>query len=939
MIEKERIEEIKRGVDLVALVESRGIKLKKTGKGYAGLCPFHADQQPSLSINIEKNLWQCFGCGKAGDVISFVELYDKVGFKEAVEKLSGEKSRGKTDDVNMSSGKADDVKMSSGSHQSSAEKVLVESPQPNTGRPVKQQKLLAKVVAYYQHTFANDTKGLNYLKQERGINDNQSFKDFGIGFVNGTLLDILPGDEEVIGALKKIGILNHPPSQGLRRASELFFNCVVFPLHDQNGGVVGLYGRSIDLESTVPHLYLPGPRSGIVNRQAVKRSQSIILTESIIDALTLYDQGFKNVVPVYGVNGLIDDHLSLFHRRIKEVYLCFDADEAGKQGAEAVALRLKEKEIACHIITLPVKDVNLFFKRHTPEEFETLLKQANPKSLEQSEKISKRQQSLFHETEHGFLVGYGDRQYEIKGIQRGDTQLKVTIKASKDIGANLPFELSTIDLYSSRSRMTFSKLCADLFGASEELVREDLGKLLTLVEGYKPKEQKKDVKEASAEEQAQALALLKNPDIFSEILADMEILGVTGEETNKLVGYLAAVSRKLDEPLSVLIQSRSAAGKSTLQDAVLALVPEEDFVKYTRITDQALFYKDEDSLVHKILAIEEEEGMGGAAYSIRNIQSSKKITVAATGKDPVSGKMRTEEYTVKGPVAVMITTTAAELEGETASRFLFLTIDESSHMTEAIHQKQREAETLGGLIQKKKAEKLIRKHQVAQRLLKPLHVVNPFTPYLSYPSASLRTRRDHKKYLSLMRAIAFLHQHQREVKMLELTEDRRPTTDEKTTEQSSSGLSSVAGLPSSVVLEYIEVILDDIAKANKLANEVLGQSLDELAKPSRMLLGGIYTMVQEMAEKQKLPLNDIFFNRRQIREYMGWSDWQIRAHIGQLEDLEYIRVRLGAMGKEYAYVLNYHGQAEENDSGKHFLNLTPVEEIKRLMDKDKKDKD
>jgi hypothetical protein len=596
----------------------------------------------------------------------------------------------------------------------------------------------------------------------------------------------------------------------------------------------------------------------------------------------------------------------LFHRRIKEVYLCFDADEAGKQGAEAVALRLKEKEITCHTVTLPVKDVNLFFKRHTPEEFETLLKQANPRSLEQSEKVSKRTQSLFQETEHGFLVGFGDRQYEIKGIQRGDTQLKVTLKASKDIAANLPFELSTIDLYSSRSRIWFSKLCAGLFGASEELIREDLGKLMNLAESFRPKEQKKEIKEASAEEKAQALALLKNPDIFSEILADMEVLGVTGEETNKLTGYLAAVSRKLDEPLSVLIQSRSAAGKSTLQDAVLSLVPEEDFVKYTRVTDQALFYKEEDSLVHKILAIEEEEGMGGAAYSIRNIQSSKKITVAATGKDPVSGKMRTEEYTVKGPVAVMITTTAAELEGETASRFLFLTIDESSHMTEAIHQKQREAETINGLIQKKKAEKLIRKHQVAQRLLKPLHVVNPFTPYLSYPSASLRTRRDHKKYLSLMRAIAFLYQHQREL---------------KTTE--------VDGEP----LEFIEVTLEDITKANKLANEVLGQSLDELAKPSRTLLGGIYTMVREMAEKQKLPLNDIFFNRRQVREYMGWSDWQIRAHIGQLEDLEYIRVRLGAMGKEYAYVLNYHGQAEENDSGKHFLNLTPVEEIKKLMAK------
>ena len=383
-------------------------------------------------------------------------------------------------------------------------------------------------------------------------------------------------------------------------------------------------------------------------------------------------------------------------------------------------------------------------------------------------------------------------------------------------------------------------------------------------------------------------------------------MGVTGEQTNKLVGYLAAVSRKLDEPLSVLIQSRSAAGKSTLQDAILSLVPGEDYVKYTRITDQALFYKDEDSLVHKILAIEEEMGMGGAAYSIRNIQSSKKITVAATGKDPGTGKMKTEEYTVKGPVAVMITTTAAELEGETASRFLFLTIDESTKMTEAIHRMQREAETLEGLVRKKKQDRLIKKHHNAQRLLKPLAVVNPFTQYLSYPNQSLRTRRDHKKYLGLIRAIAFLYQYQRKIKTVD-----------------------VEGEP----VEYIEVTLDDIDKANQLANEVLGQSLDELARPSRTLLSLIYKMVKEVADQRKAGIDEIYFTRRMIREHTGWSDWQIKAHIKQLEEMEYLHVRIGSKGKEYAYALNYRGQAE--DSGKCYLNLTPVDEIKKLMKKDK----
>lgn len=873
MIEKERIEAIKRDIDLAAFIESRGIMLKKNGKGYVGLCPFHEDSNPSLSVNTQKNLWQCFGCGTGGDIIRFVELMDKVSFPIAVKQLS------------QSVPSLPAIKPSH-----STEK---------TALTVKEQKLLARVVGYYQHTLTQDHSGIDYLKNERGIADNQAIKDFGTGYVNGTLPDILPDDEEAITSLKKIGILN-------AKGHETFYNCIVFPLYDNNGGIVNLYGRNIAEDNNVNHLYLPGARSGIINRQAVKRSQTIILTESVIDALTLYAQGFKNVIPIYGVNGLLDEHLSLFSRRIKEAYIIFDADEAGVKGAEALALRLKEKEIIPYIVNLPVKDVNVFFKRQTPEELETLLKKANPQALEQSDKISKREQSLYQETEHGFIVGYGDRYYEIKGIQRTDTQLKATVKASKDssINSRMPFELSTIDLYSSRSRQWFAKVCADIFGASEELIKEDLGKLMTLAESYRPKDKKVNITEATKEEKDEAERFLKNTDLFKEILTDLETIGVTGEETNKLVGYLAAVSRKLDEPLSILIQSRSAAGKSTLQDAILSLVPAEDFVKYTRITDQALFYKAEDSLVNKIIAIEEEEGMGGAAYSIRNIQSAKKITVAATGKDAATGKMRTEEYTVKGPVAVMITTTAAELEGETASRFLFLTIDESIKMTEAIHNKQREADTLEGLIKKNKKEKIIRKHHTAQRLLKPLAVVNPFSQHLSYPTGSLRSRRDHKKYLNLIRAIAFLFQSQREIKTIQ-----------------------VDGQP----VEYIEVTLEDIEKANKLANEVLGQSMDELAKPSRTLLSLIYQMVKEQTEKGKLSLDDFFFNRRMIREYINWTDWQIRAHIKQLEEMEYIYVRMGNRGKEYSYALQYKGQAE--DEGRCYLNLTPVEEIRKLLNK------
>ncbi|MBU0991542.1 MAG: hypothetical protein KJ737_03520 [Proteobacteria bacterium] len=218
--------------------------------------------------------------------------------------------------------------------------------------------------------------------------------------------------------------------------------------------------------------------------------------------------------------------------------------------------------------------------------------------------------------------------------------------------------------------------------------------------------------------------------------------------------------------------------------------------------------------------------------------------------------------------------------------------------------KQREAETLEGIIRKKQSEHIVKKHQNAQRLLKPLAVANPYTKYLTYPHQSLRTRRDHKKYLGLIRAITFLYQYQRDVKTVD-----------------------VEGKP----FEYIEVTLTDIEHANRLANEVLGQSLDDLARPSRTLLSGIFNMVKEMAEKENIPIEDISFNRRMIREYMNWTDWQIRAHIKQLEELEYLYARMGAKGKEYTYALNYRGQAEDSD--KCYLNLTPVNEIKRLIQK------
>lgn len=897
-INQDEIDAIKKGVDLVPFMKACGIELKQVGGNYRGHCPFHEDTTPSLTVNPKENLWNCFGCDKGGDNIRFVQLFDKISFAEAVERLKGYFPGGnlpKNGNKNNAIKNLDPARR--GESQIKQKQVQPVSVRTEDGLTVQAKKLLARVVDHYQHSFGGNPKGLHYL-QQRNITDIKAIKDFGAGFVDGSLKNLLPRDEKTIAELKALGLLNG-------KGNEVFYNCVVFPLHDREGVVVNLYGRNISGRHGTTHLYLAGSSEGLVNRQAIRRSETIILTESIIDGLTLYSQGFRNVVPVYGVNGPSKDHLFLFNGKTKEIFLAFDNDQAGIDGMARVGRQLEELGIASYPVTLPVKDCNLFFEDHGPEEFEQLLREARPEKAVTGES---RRQSMYRAEERGFRVGYGHRQYQIKGIQKGGTQLKATIKAASDLtNSSKEFELTTIDLYSSRSRTWFAKLCAGLFNEPEALIKQDIVKLMTLVEEYQPSEEKEEEKAIiTPQDKKLALGLLENPEMFQEILDDFTAMGVSGEETNKLVGYLAATSRKLADPFSVLIQSRSAAGKSTLQDAILSLIPEEEYEKYTRMSDQALFYKGEESLMHKVLAIEEAEGMGGAAYAIRNIQSAGQISLAVTGKDPATGKMETHEYKVKGPVCVMITTTATDIDQETASRFIFLTIDESMAMTEAIHRMQREAETLEGLIRDKKQERIFAKHHTAQRLLQPLGVVNPFARYLSYPAHSLRARRDHKKYLGLIRAIAFIHQFQRKKK--------------------SVGVDGES-------VEYIEVTLDDIDKANQLADEVLGQTMDELAQPSRTLLSLVFKMVGELAGEQNKPLDGICFTRRMIRERTGWSDWQVKTHIQQLCELEYLAVRMGSKGKEYSYILNYLCQPEE--AGKCFLNLTTVEQIKKQMAKEK----
>jgi hypothetical protein len=462
-----------------------------------------------------------------------------------------------------------------------------------------------------------------------------------------------------------------------------------------------------------------------------------------------------------------------------------------------------------------------------------------------------------------------------------------------------------LDLCKDRDRRGFTERAAEECGITPEAVKRDLSRLLLACEQWQEERLRKMNEPAapaavqlSEAERVAALDLARAPDLIERILAAFDLCGLVGERINKLVALLACVSRLLDRPLAVIVQSTSAAGKTSLMEAVLRFMPEEERTKYSAMTGQSLYYLGEQNLKHKILAIVEEEGAEKASYALKLLQSEGELTIATTGKDPQTGRMVTQQYHVEGPVMIFLTTTAIDIDEELQNRCMTLTVDESREQTERIHALQREARTMAGLVRRIERGDMRTLMQNLQRVLRRLEVVNDFAPHLTFCSERTRTRRDNEKYLTLIEAIALLCQHQRSTVMREIN---------------------------GRMVEALPVTLEDIALANQIAPEVLGRSLDELPPQTRRLLGFIRELVKAMMDKTKAPQSRCLFSRRELREKCGWSTTQIRVHLERLVELEYITARAGRLGSPFTYELMVE---QSGDDGAWHIGLIDIEKLK-----------
>ncbi|QJW92558.1 DNA primase [Frigoriglobus tundricola] len=816
-------------------------------------------------------------------------------------------------------------------------------------------KLLAQIVAYYHQTLKESPDALAYLRK-RGITNPAVIDHFRVGYSDRTLGLKLPIKARTAGAV----IRERLHRLGLYRESghEHFHGSVIFPVAaaDGTGRIVDIYGRKTrtDLRAGTPlDTHLNNDKLGVWNVEAFAGAAEVVLCSSLFDALTFWNHGCRNATTMFGTNALTDDLLAAFKEFNVRRVLTTD---------EKVVEKLLVAGLEVFLVRLPLDtDVNAYARQtkdpadalgsllrgaewagkgkptSAPVVACTAAPEAQNESLSEllgddpdEEDESEPGEGTDHETnppvlvieeqapirtaspvppapqadeatvsENQVVLTFGTRKYRVRGLEKNATPdvLKANVLATNGVG----MFIDTFDLYSAKHRTGFQAQAAAEMNVEEATVKADIGRVLLKLEELQDARLRRNEpttpvpSQMTAADQNDALALLRDPHLLDRIVNDF---AVVGDRTNKLVGYLAAVSRKLDQPLAVLIQSTSAAGKTTLMEAVLNFCPPEDVVKYSAMTGQSLYYIGDGGLRHKILAIVEEEGAAKASYALKLLQSEGELRIASTGKEGNTGRLTTQEYHVAGPTMLFLTTTGITTDEELLNRCLVLTVQEDREQTRAIHDLQRKRQTLDGLLAANSHQSTLTLHRNAQRLLKPLLVVNPFAERLTFPTTRTRTRRDHQKYLTLIRTITLLHQHQRPVRTVE---------------------------HNGKAVEFIEATVEDIAAANALASVVLGRCLDDLPPQTRNLLGLLDAFVTEQCRVQSVERADFRFSRRQVREATAWGDTQLKLHLKRLVELEFVGVHRDRQTNRHAYELLFAC----NDAGHVLPELLNVAELRR----------
>jgi DNA primase len=874
------LKEIKQQLSINQVLQHYGLQPDKNDRL---VCPFHNDKNPSLQIYPKTNTYCCFSsnCNAGtGDTIQFIQLKENCSKHEALLKATVLLNGNIT------------------APQPPAAKLFIVEPNEipaNAGKETSIDKIavLTKFFNYYKSGLPRSKKAVDYL-QSRCIDYKIIDAAFNSGGLHGEAKHT-----NLVESMEKIGLLKQRPDKGFITWAKDF---IIFPLKNIDNKIVSLYGRSITNNEESRHFYLSN-RSGLYPGYPSLQTKKLILTESIIDAASLLQQkeitGQYTVLSLYGTNGLTDEHQQsiIALPQLEEIILMLNADEPGEVATAKHTVTLKQllPEIKISKVTLPAgEDVNSVLCTHDDAKVLTdLIEQRTDFSFsiekEKPETIPAAQQSKL-DTRNNELLIYDNCElyFEILGGIKitGLDKMKVTLKVKHKEKVNNP-QWYSFDLYNQVQREQTINNVAETLEVSTQQTTQTFIQLITELENHRIKKiealqpKEKAVNEMTAAARQTAVNELKKTKLLQRTGQLLQQCGIVGEENNSLIAYLIYTKRKQEVPLHVMFLGSSGSGKTYLQERISELIPEEDKLEITQITENALYYFKQEELKNKLLLIEDLDGAMTVFYPLRELQTKRRISKTVTLKDS-KGNLKTITLTVEGPVCVSGCTTKEKIYEDNANRCILLYTDQSRDQDKKINEYQTKLS--GGEINKEKENQYKELFKNMQRVLRPINIINPFAKFIELPEQVFKPRRTMTLLLGFIEAITFYHQYQREVK-----------------KDSNNQL-------------YIETNIDDIEAAFDLLKDVLFSKSDELTAATR----SFFEQLKELLKKEKKES----FTAKEIRQQMKINPSNLKRYLIELDRYGFLKSN-GNRYRRYEYSINNYEEYEALKSSiqQHLQNI------------------
>ncbi|MBC7688238.1 MAG: toprim domain-containing protein [Aquabacterium sp.] len=804
-------------------------------------CPFHPDKNPSLQIYPKTNTYCCFSSNcKAGtgDQIQFIELKENCTKHEALLKATA-----------LLNGNAITTV------PPPAAKLFIEA------EPLEKIAVLTKLFKYFTKSLPLTKKAVDYT-ESRAIN----YKLNEVGFNTGDWHHKL-NEKNFIASCEQCGLLKARPAGGFNVWAK---DCIIFPLKNIEHKIVSLYGRSITNNEESRHFYLSN-RSGLYPGYPKAETKKLIVVESIIDAASLLQQKeiieSFTILALYGTNGLTEEHGKAIIElpQLEEIILMLNADDAGAAAthkhAHVLQALLPHLHITC--VQLPAgEDVNSLLQSHDdPKILSDIIEQRTNFSFsiekEKLEIIAGSSQQSKLNTSNNELLIYDNCElyFEILGGIKitGLDRMKVTLKIKHKEKVTMP-QWYSLDLYNQAQReQTINNVAETLELSSQQTTNTFINLITELeqhrikkIEALQPKE--KPQQELTATQRTAAINELKKPNLLQRTAEMIALTGIVGEANNSMIAYLVYCTRKQPVPLHIMFLGSSGSGKTYLQEKISELVPAEDKIEITQITENALYYFKQEELKNKLILIEDLDGAMTVFYPLRELQTKRKITKTVTLKDS-KGNLKTITLTVEGPVCVSGCTTKEKIYEDNANRCILLYTDQSRDQDKKVNEYQTKLS--GGEINREREKQYKELFKNIQSVLRPINIINPFAKYIELPEQVFKPRRTMTLLLGFIEAVTFYHQYQREVK-----------------KDSNNQL-------------FIETTIEDIEAAFNLLKDVLFSKSDELTQVTRGFLEKL---------KQHLSENKIeSFTAQQIRKVFRVEPRTIQRYIRELKQYGFIK--------------------------------------------------